>query len=132
MAPPIEQTLNEYGGRLLNLALSEDQIALFRVVSMESPRFPELGERFYELGPKRGLAFLAGYLEEQVKRGRLRKKDPALMAEHFSSLLTGGPVRWLVLGLQRNPIAKDAQRHIGAAVEVFLSAYGAKRSNRGA
>jgi len=129
MDPPIEQTLNEYGCRLLNLALSQDQIALFRVVSMESPRFPALGERFYELGPKRGHAFLSGYLEEQARRGRVMKEDPALMAEHFTSLLTGGPVRWLVLGLQRNPIAKDAQRHIGAAVKVFLRAYGLNNLN---
>jgi TetR/AcrR family transcriptional repressor of mexJK operon len=121
--PPIEETLKEYGSRLLQFALSQDQIALFRVVSMESPRFPELGERFYELGPKRGHAFLSDYLEEQIRRERLIKEDAALMAEHLISLLTGGPVRWLVLGLQRNPIAKDGQRHVDAAVRVFLRAY---------
>ena len=128
--PPIEKTLNEYGCRFSDFALSQDQIALFRVVSMESPRFPQLGERFYELGPKRALDFLSGYLEEQIKRGRVTKEDPDLMAEHFTSLLTGGPTRWLVLGLQRNSIAKDQKKHVSAAVTVFLRAYGSERLSR--
>src|SRR6202041_356902 len=40
---------------------------------MESVRFPELGKRFYGLGPKRGQTFLAGYLQEQIKLGHLVK-----------------------------------------------------------
>ncbi len=90
---------------------------------MESMRFPELGERFYELGPKRGLLTLGSYMEQQIKRGRLLKEDPALMAEHFISLLTGGPVRWVVLGLQRNLIVKNGQQRLDAAVRVFMRAY---------
>lgn len=121
--PPIEETLKEYGSRLLRLALSEDQIAILRVVSMESVRFPELGERFYELGPKRGFIYLGNYMDEQIKRGGLLKEDPMLMAEHFISLLTGGPVRWVVLGVQRNPIARSGQQLVDAAVRVFLRAY---------
>ena len=125
ISSPIEETLKEYGSRLLRLALSEDQIALLRVVSMESARFPELGERFYELGPKRGLMYLGNYMEEQIKQGRLVKEDPILMAEHFIGLLTSGPVRWVVLGLQRTPIAKGVKQRVEAAARVFLRAYSA-------
>ena len=70
---PIDIALKEYGTRFLRFALSDDQITLLRIVSMESVRFPELGERFYELGPKRGQTFLAGYLQEQIKLGHLVK-----------------------------------------------------------
>ena len=121
--PPIEQTLREYGSRVLELFLSQDQLALFRVVSMESTRFPELGIRFYELGPKRGQTLVGQYMKEQIKRGNLMDEDPHVMAEHLMSLITGGPVRWLVLGLKRSPIANNGQRHVEEAVKAFLRSY---------
>jgi TetR/AcrR family transcriptional regulator, mexJK operon transcriptional repressor len=126
--PPVEATLKEFGSRLLRLALSKEQVALLRVVSMESKRFPELGERFYELGPGRGLRTVRHYLEEQIKRGRLVSDDPAIMAEHLSSLLTGGLPRWFVLGLTNHLNAKERRWRVDAAVKVFLRAYSADQS----
>src|SRR5260370_18392073 len=96
---PIDVALKEYGTRFLRFVLSDDQITLLRIISMESVRFPELGQRFYELGPKRGQTFMAGYLQEQIKLGHLFEDDPWVMAEHLWSLLSGGPVRWTILGL---------------------------------
>jgi TetR/AcrR family transcriptional repressor of mexJK operon len=89
---------------------------------MEARRFPELGERFFELGPQRVDALLSNYFEEQIKRGRLVKEDSALMADHYVALPTGGPLRWLVLGLKRKPTAEDVSSHIEAAVRIFLRA----------
>ena len=120
---PVQTVLREYGAKLLQFAISEDQLALFRVVSMESTRFPALAERFFELGPKRGQAYLSGYLQEQIKRGCLVNEDAATMAEHLMSLLTGGRVRWAALGLRSHLGPKDRQKHVDAAVRVFLRAY---------
>ncbi len=122
---PIPTVLKEYGSRLLQFAISEDQLALFRVVSMESTRFPALAERFFELGPKRGQDYLSNYLQGQIKRGCLVNEDAATMAEHFMSLLTGGRVRWAALGLRSHLGPKDRQKHVDAAVKVFLRAYSA-------
>ncbi len=127
---PIESTLKEFGSRLLQLALSQDQLALLRVVSMESSRFPELGKRFYELGPKRGIIHLRHYLQEQIRRGRLVDEDPVVMAEQLNSLLISGPVRWAVLGLGSNSGAKNRQKRVEAAVKVFLRAYSAEKNRR--
>jgi len=121
--PPIEETLRHFGAQLLRSALSKDQIALLRMVGMESRRFPKLGAYFYELGPKRGLAHLSGYLQEQINRGRLVKDDPGIMAEHLSSLLTAGPPRWAVLGLRSKLSRKGQRERVDAAVKVFLRAY---------
>jgi TetR/AcrR family transcriptional regulator of autoinduction and epiphytic fitness len=122
--PPIDRTLNDFGLSLLRLAISKDQVALLRVVSMESTRFPKLAERFYELGPKRGLAHLAQYMREQIKRKRLINENPETMADHLSSLLTGGPVRWAILGMRRNNLDKGTQKaRVDACVKVFLRAY---------
>jgi len=128
---PIHVALKEYGTRFLRFALSDDQITLFRIISMESVRFPELGERFYELGPKRGQTFLAGYLQEQIKLGRLLKDDPWMMAEHLVSLLSGGPVRWTILGRQSATRTREKQQeHIDGALKVFLRAYGTSAAGR--
>jgi AcrR family transcriptional regulator len=121
---PIEVALKEYGTGFLRFVLSDDQITLIRIISMESVRFPELGERFYELGPKRGQTFLTGYLQEQIELGHLVKDDPWAMAEHLMSLLSGGPVRWTILGLQTAPRTNEKQqKHIAEALKVFLRAY---------
>jgi TetR/AcrR family transcriptional regulator, mexJK operon transcriptional repressor len=121
--PPIEQTLKEYGFHLLQLVLSENQRGMVRVVSMESSKFPDLGKRFYELGPGRGAAILASYMEEQIKRQRLVNENPQIMAEHLMSLITGGYVRWTMLGLPDNVSLKEKRERVSAAVEMFLRAY---------
>jgi len=121
---PLEETLREFGARLLRVALSPDQITLVRVISMESSRFPILGQRFFETGPGLGQAALAEYLNGQIKRGRLLDENPQRMAEHYISLLSGGAVRWVILGLRSMNLKKNAQaEHLEAALRMFLRAY---------
>ncbi len=124
---PMEDTLREFGSRFLRTVLSEKQIKLIRLISMESSRFPALGELFFQLGPKRGQAFLADYLAGQVQQHRLRYGDTARMAEHYMSLLSGGAVRWIILGLRRGPLRRDKlEEHLEAALRAFLNAYAHK------
>src|SRR5712692_195893 len=123
--PPTEETLRNFGSALIRFALSKEQIALVRVVSMESAKFPELGKRFYELGPKRGEGALAAYLMKQVEKGRLLNEDTRQMAQHFISLVTGGPIRWFVFGFDRSSLPKSVlQKHLNSAIQAFMRAYG--------
>jgi len=128
--PPTEETLRNFGSALIRFALSKEQIALVRVVSMESAKFPELGKRFYELGPKRGEGALAAYLMKQVEKGRLLNEDTRQMAQHFISLVTGGPIRWFVFGFDRSSLPKSAlQKHLNSAIQAFIRAYGRVPTN---
>lgn len=123
--PPVAETLRSYAAALIRAVLSKDQLALVRVISMESVNFPELGKRFYELGPKRGEAIMAAYFAKQVEKGRLSDDDTNQMAQHFLSLITGGPIRWFVLAFDPSTPSRSAlQRHINAAIETFMRAYG--------
>jgi TetR/AcrR family transcriptional regulator of autoinduction and epiphytic fitness len=124
---PVEEALMEFSARVLRIALSDAQIRLKRVVSMEAERFPKLAQRFYELGPKRSLEELSRYFHEQIERGRFIKEDPLQMAEHFSSLITSGPIRWKDLGIPCTFGSKGSKRRLQAAVKVFLRAYSRKR-----
>ena len=123
--PPIEETLRNYGAALIRFALSKEQLALVRVISMESAKFPELGKRFYELGPKRGEEVLAAYFTKQAGKGRLSNEDTRQMAQHFLSLITGGPIRWFVFAFDPSSLSKSAlQKHLNSAIQAFMRAYG--------
>ena len=128
---PIEKTLMEFGARVLRIADADDQLRLQRVVSMEAERFPELAHRFYELGPNRVLEELSRYLKAQIKRGRLIPEDPRMMAEHMAGLITGGDVRWKILGIRCALCPAENQRRLQAAVKAFLRAYSAKSPAEG-
>jgi TetR/AcrR family transcriptional regulator, mexJK operon transcriptional repressor len=125
---PLEEALMEFGSRVLRIALSDEKIHLQRVVNMEAERFPELAERYFELGPERGQERLSRYLREQIKRGRLIDEDPHLMAEHLISLITGGPVTCRILGVRNSSGSKDHRKRLQAAVKVFLRAYSVKHA----
>ena len=120
---PLEATLTEFGTRVLRVCLSDQKIRLERVVSMEADRFPELAQRFFELGPKRGHEELGRYLKEQIQRGRLVEEDSQLMAEHLISLITGGPVNWRMFGFAERVSAREQRNRLCAAVKAFLRAY---------
>jgi TetR/AcrR family transcriptional regulator, mexJK operon transcriptional repressor len=92
------------------------------MIGMKSSKFPELGKRYYELGPGRGVAILAGCMEEQIKQKRLIKEDPWTMTEHLIGLIAGEYVRWTMLGLPDTLSLKEKKR-IGDTVEMFLRVY---------
>ena len=127
---PLEQTLMEYGSRVLRISLSDEKICMQRVVSMEAERFPELAARYFEMGPDRGREILSRYLRGQIKRGRLVDEDPQMMAEHIISLITGGPVTWRMLGMNDDSAFKNQRKRVEAAVRVFLRAYAADGKTR--
>jgi TetR/AcrR family transcriptional regulator, mexJK operon transcriptional repressor len=122
-APPAI-ALHDFGSKLARAALTQEQVAFIRLIGMEAERFPKLAQRFFELGPGRGQKILAAYLQQSVERGYLRHENPERMAEHFVSLVTGGEVRWFILGLRSKPGPKRLEDHLHAALQTFLLAYG--------
>ena len=121
----LRTSLEKFGANLLQIALSPDQIALIRVVSMEAGRYPELAKRFYEKGPRRGEEALATYLALQIKAGYLRDEDPLVMAGHLVSLCTGSAVRGFVLGVTTQPpTERSLSKHLKSVVTLFMRAYG--------
>ncbi len=60
----------------------------FRVCIAEAVRFPELSEKFFELGPQRLANIIAGYLEKSVKQGEIELSSSSEVAANiFLSLL---------------------------------------------
>jgi AcrR family transcriptional regulator len=98
--PPLEG-LTEAGCRLLNHILSEQQLALFRVVARDAQRFPELGRRYQQeiIGDR--IDLFTRHLSHWPADLRSKVSDPTRAAHVFSALLQaeimdtallGGPV----------------------------------------
>ncbi|MEA2775461.1 MAG: TetR/AcrR family transcriptional regulator, mexJK operon transcriptional repressor, partial [Acetobacteraceae bacterium] len=78
--------LRGIGERMLRMMLSDVGLAIYRVVIAEAAKFPDLARGFFEAGPARAIGFMADWLAEETRRGRLAVPDPAFAAEQFFNL----------------------------------------------
>jgi TetR/AcrR family transcriptional regulator of autoinduction and epiphytic fitness len=122
---PLRQALFAFGTQFSQLIFNQAHIALIRVVCMEAARFPRLGQLFFELGPGRGLAILAGYMAAQIEQGALGPGDPQLMAQQFLGMLAGFPLLVGLLGIAAHLETDETRSHrIAQAVNAFILAHG--------
>jgi len=117
-------TLLSLGEGYLSFLLREEVLAIQRVVMAEGPRFPELGRAFYESGPRRTIAWLAGWFSALQQKGAMRAGDAELAAEQFLSLLRSSAFLRHMLRLPPAPDAAEVARIAAAAVDTFLRAWG--------
>ncbi|MGJ6964835.1 TetR/AcrR family transcriptional regulator [Streptosporangium sp. G11] len=95
--PPLEG-LTRAGGEHLAFALSAEQIALYRVVTREAQRFPELGKRYRSEVVGGQIAQLTRYFERWPDSLRARIRDPLRAARVFSALLQADLLETALLG----------------------------------
>jgi AcrR family transcriptional regulator len=121
----LEADLRDLARRQLAAVIQPRLMQLRRLVIAEAGRFPELGRTFYERGPGRTIAALAGAFERLAARGVLRLDDPLLAAAHFNWLVMSIPLNEaMLLGDDEVAIPADLDRYADAGVRVFLAAYG--------
>jgi AcrR family transcriptional regulator len=121
---PTEEALVSFGVVIVGRMISAPSIAMHKILSLESSRFPDLPKLYFELGPARVISTLARYLCEQMQLERLRKMDSEVAAQHFLALLTAGTMTRIQLGILPMPTAAQMRRRVRAAVDVFLHGYG--------
>ncbi|HEY1215239.1 MAG TPA: TetR/AcrR family transcriptional regulator [Bryobacteraceae bacterium] len=123
------ETLLAMARAYLEIVLSSDALALFRMVMAEAPRLPELGRRFYVAGPARINAIVAQRLEIGISNGELELGGIGLdsAASLFANMVRGEAQMQCLThpnaqasAVQRDQWAKDA-------VIAFLRALPTKR-----
>ena len=117
---PAREALIRIARRFLDLLLSPAALAAYRVVVAETPRFPELGRAFYAAGPASTLDVLAGYLERATARGELAVADPRTAATMLMGMVRSHLQLRRLLGVADEVGAADRDRHVRAAVDLFL------------
>lgn len=118
-----EMVLHAQGERFLEMVVRPRYACLLRVV-ITAQGGTDIGQHFYEVGPRTSLRRLADYLSRQHECGTLRVPDPLLAAEHFFGLLNGHlQMRSLLSGpVELSP--EEMEARTAAAVRVFMAAYG--------
>jgi TetR/AcrR family transcriptional repressor of mexJK operon len=78
------------GREYLQHALSAEQLALYRVVTQDAHRFPELGRRYREEVIEQRNAIFAQYLSRWAASQKWKVKNPARAADAFAGMLRAG------------------------------------------
>ena len=119
---PVRERLLGIARAFFAMISSPEALAGHRILC--SPRMAEspLPRLFWEAGPQRVQDAFSGMLQRRVARGELEIDDVPRAAAQFFTLLKGEPHARMIYGccdLRR----RDTDRHIEAAVDLFLRAY---------
>jgi AcrR family transcriptional regulator len=118
----VETDLLEIGRRFLDMLTDAPVLAIERIITAEAEQFPDLAAAFLAAGPARAVGAMASFLAAHAEAGRLAVDDPALAAEQFFMLCQTRVMMRTRLRLAIDP--GEQRRVVGAAVRVFLAAYG--------
>ena len=125
-----DEVLVEVGIRYLETVMTPDMLGIHRLVVAEGVFMKELAERFWEMGPAHTRALLAGYFEQQNRRGTLRLDNPGEAAQQFWGMLLGSFQMQCLLGLREAPGPEEIRAFVKTAVAWFLDGCRATRGSR--
>jgi TetR/AcrR family transcriptional regulator, mexJK operon transcriptional repressor len=120
---PPEKALAAFGELFLDRILSAGSISFQRIMMMERDRFPELVKSVRADGRERVRASLAGYLNEQIARGRLRKMDTAVGARQFLDLVAAEMIMAATRCGRPKPSRAEIRQRVKEATDCFLHGY---------
>jgi len=119
----IVDTLSRVGHAYLDVLLRPESLALYRMVTSESVRFPELAQIFYERGPGSAIARISHYLSELNTNKQLCIADSDVAARQFLSMVRSDIHMKAVLGIAQ-PGQTERAEVIDWAVTFLLKEYG--------
>jgi len=115
-----DTVLTRLAVQILSNLYAREQIALFRVVVMETQSFPELGALMYEqVAHTEGL--IRDYLATQQRKGILDLPDPDLAASQFLGLIKTDLQLQLLFGRRKRVSKAEIQKIAETSVDLFLN-----------
>jgi AcrR family transcriptional regulator len=116
----LERMLVAYG----TLTLSEDTIAINRLVISECDRFPEVAATFYEAAVLRTSKAMAGWLRRQCERGLINLEDPDAAAGMLRGMMIMEPQRAVMLRQRGVPDRDEIGARAKHCASLFLEGCG--------
>jgi len=105
--------------------LGDAGLAMFRTLSAEVPRFPALGQAFFDKGPRQTLDKLTAFLAGAMRNGHLRDDDPAFAAETLIGMLCGIEHTRRLFCMSARASDPDEAR-VTKIIDCFLGAFAAQ------
>jgi AcrR family transcriptional regulator len=119
----VRESLIAIGVTLMEFLQVEDMIAMHRVVVAEVGRFPEIGQIFYEAGPKRGETRFTEYFEQAMDAGRVPPGDARLMGQRLKDLVMSDVYLRRMWGVLPRLAAPALKAHVASSVDIFMRAF---------
>jgi AcrR family transcriptional regulator len=119
----VEAVLTRLGLAYIRFLCRPEKASAIRTVIAIAERMPELGRKFYESGPAKGIAKLAAYIAAQVEAGVLVVDDGEVAAAQLMEAYQAMLFKSMVFNFVREPSAQQIERVVLIAVKVFLAAY---------
>lgn len=124
--PDVEAALTKLGLSFIDEMVEPARIATLRTVIAIAGKFPEIGRRFWEAGPRSGTLRLAEYLQAKVDQGVLVIENVEIAAGQFLTLCKDGIVGPVLTGGMDVPEEAHCREVVHRAVHMFMAAYGVK------
>jgi len=130
-AMPLEQALQQIFRIDLDPKIERDNLALLRLVMLESQQHPELEQMLLEYGANKARADLAKWLKARRKKDAV-EIDDADGAAHILLDMVFGPMVLKLDDAAKRRKTQQRQDHIRRCISIFLYGISAKKSGRGA
>jgi AcrR family transcriptional regulator len=119
----VEAVLTRLGFGYVGFLCRPEKASAIRIVIAIAERMPELGRKFYESGPAKGIRKLADYIAAQVDAGVLVVPDCEVAAAQLMEAYQAMLFKSMVFNFAREPGPEQIERVVPTAVKVFLAAY---------
>ena len=119
----LEKVLTRIGVGLMGEMCGPEHLAHVRMVIGAVAKYPQIGQAFFEAGPKSGARRLGEYLERQARAGRLAPMEAELAADQFIQLCQAGYYKTALFCVAEPGDARAIAQAVAAAVTTFLRAY---------
>jgi TetR/AcrR family transcriptional repressor of mexJK operon len=116
------------GLKFLKSMMSDEVMAVYRILVSEAVRFPALGRAVQNAGPGPSCNGLADYLRDQTAKGALAVADADVAADQFFGAVMGGIHFRRLIGVDKAATPGEMKFRVETAVEAFLAAHMPKAS----
>ena len=119
----VEVVLKRLGVAYVKFLCRPEKASAIRTVIAIADRMPEVGRKFYESGPARGMTHLADYLRAQIDAGVLVIDDVDIVAVQLMESFQANLFKPMVFNFAPAPSPDQIERVVRVAVRAFLAAY---------
>jgi AcrR family transcriptional regulator len=122
----LKEALRRYGATMLRELTDPDVVAVFRLGIAEVKRSPAVAKSLGAKGRHPATAALEGLLQSARAARLVREGDLRRMMSHFTGLLWGDLLVWILLGIEKAPGAAEIERRAEDAASNFVELYGSR------
>jgi AcrR family transcriptional regulator len=128
---PPRDMLADVARQYFSHALTRYELDYLRMIIGASQQFPEIGEAYYDAGPKQILDALTNWIGREERTGRLDTGgEPQVAAEFFLGLIAGRIETRGLLGKDVEMSPAEMERRARLCSDIFMRAFGPQGLNR--